>query len=562
VWSGLATSGTALFGTTEEGGAYGQGTIFRLGLDGSDFKVLKHLTKPDGAHPMGDLMVSGSTLFGTAAQEGLQGGGTLFRMNLDGSGFVVLKQFGGTDGSGPRGGVTRSGDFLFGTTHDGGAAQPYAIGTVYRVRMDGSDFAVLHSYGNTDGNNPCGTLVASGSTLYGTTDDWSIGIGTVFKLNTDGTGYTIIKQFNKTDGRMPIGSLILSGATLYGTTIHGGPYDWGTVFKINTDGTGFDSLRSFPWVGMPYGGLTQMGQMLFGTTDGGGPTDQGIIFRINADGSDYAVMRELEGTNGSGPVASMILLGADLYGTTRYGGVSNAGVIFKISVAPPTITRPPRSATAEVGSVARLSVGIDSCAPAWRQWWLNGVEAVAKMTSISYLSFTSVQFYHAGSYTVVVSNCFGSVTSPPAILQVIPRVEHRLAPIITLRGEPGSPLRLEGSEGFTSDSSWSFLKMLTPAADTAEFIDLDFPLAGSRYYRAWQGAPSRLISTLSLGMIPALTLRGSLNDRVRIDCIEEIGPTDAWTTLTTLTLTNASQLFLDRTALGRRPRLYRIELVP
>jgi len=563
VWSGLVTSGTALYGTTEEGGNHGLGTVFKLNLDGSDFAVLRHLSKADGTHPMGDLLLSGTTLFGTASQEGMNGGGgSLFRMNLDGSDFVVLKDFGGADGSGPRGGVAISGDTLFGSTHDGGARQPYGLGTVYRIKTDGTGFAVLHSYGSADGNNPCGTLVVSGTTLYGTTDDWSGGIGTVFKLKTDGTGYTILKHFNRSDGRMPIGSLLLSGTTLYGTTIHGGPYDWGTVFKINTDGTGFASLQSFPWVGMPYGGLTLVGRMLFGTTTGGGPTDQGIIFRINTDGSDYSVMQALSRTNGSGPVAGMILFGNDLYGTTRYGGTSNAGVIFKVSIAPPAITRAPRDSTAEIGSAARLAATTESGAPPFYQWWCNDTQAVSAMTPSRELNLTNVQYSNAGSYTVVVTNIFGSVTSTPALLNVIPAVARRPVPFITLRGEPGNPLHVECADSFWPSPNWAPLDTLVPTTGTATVVDLALPLPPRRFYRAWPAGSASVDPNLSLNVVPAITLGGAPGDNLRLDCIDAVGPIDSWTTLATIAITNASQLYFDTSAPGHRPRLYRVVPVP
>ena len=40
------------------------------------------------------------------------------------------------------------------------------------------------------------------------------------------------------------------------------------------------------------------------------------------------------------------------------------------------------------------------------------------------------------------------------------------------------------------------------------------------------------------------------------------GPTDAWITLTTVTLTNTSQLYFDTSAPGQPERLYRLVPVP
>jgi hypothetical protein len=47
--------------------------------------------------------------------------------------------------------------------------------------------------------NPCGWLILSGRTLYGTTASdsaaWGRGGGAVFKVNTDGTGFDVLHHF-------------------------------------------------------------------------------------------------------------------------------------------------------------------------------------------------------------------------------------------------------------------------------------------------------------------------------------------------------------------------------
>jgi len=39
---------------------------------------------------------------------------------------------------------------------------------------------------------------------------------------------------------------------------------------------------------------------------------------------------------------------------------------------------------------------------------------------------------------------------------------------------------------------------------------------------------------------------------VRPDCINQLGPPDAWVNLTTVTLTNTTQLYFDASAIGQR----------
>jgi hypothetical protein len=55
----------------------------------------------------------------------------------------------------------------------------------------------------------------------------------VFQIQSDGTGYTLLYDFSggASDGRYPYGSLIQSGSTLYGTSA-GGSTDGGTIFSL------------------------------------------------------------------------------------------------------------------------------------------------------------------------------------------------------------------------------------------------------------------------------------------------------------------------------------------
>jgi hypothetical protein len=59
-------------------------------------------------------------------------------------------------------------------------------------------------------------------------------------------------------------------------------------------------------------------------------------------------------------------------------------------------------------------------------------------------------------------------------------------------------------------------------------------------------------------MVPAITLPGNPGDTVRLDYINAIGPTNAWVTLDTVTLTNTPQLYFDLSSIGQPRRLYRI----
>jgi len=261
--AGLILSGNTLYGTAEAGGSSGNGTVFRVNTNGLNFTNLYSFTatsgsegffgngtNSDGALPVAGLILSGNTLYGTTEEGGSGGNGTVFRINTDGTGFTNLYSFTAfpasyfnSDGSYPSAGVILSGNALYGTAQYGGSS---GNGTVFKLNTDGTGFTNLYSFGSSpsDGAEPQGGLILSGNTLYGTTEKGGSAFsGTVFGINTDGTGFTNLYSFTSgnynssgiitnSDGALPYAGLILLGNTLYGTADGGGISGYGTVFSL------------------------------------------------------------------------------------------------------------------------------------------------------------------------------------------------------------------------------------------------------------------------------------------------------------------------------------------
>jgi uncharacterized repeat protein (TIGR03803 family) len=258
----VAVSGSAVFGATTAGGAFANGTLFSINTNGAalsvlhDFTLLDSIsgTNADGAAPWGGLILSGNSVFGTASTGGNGGNGVVFSMSTNGTNFTVLHHFSpmdplaatNTDGAIPMGGLVLSGDTLYGTTTGGGQG---GCGTVFSVRTNASGFAALHHFSkpdaatgtNMDGVAPCAALIVSGSTLYGTAPAGGTGgNGTVYSVRTDGTQFRTLQSFSaieasngtNADGAVPVSGLLLLGNALYGTTFSGGPGSAGTVFGL------------------------------------------------------------------------------------------------------------------------------------------------------------------------------------------------------------------------------------------------------------------------------------------------------------------------------------------
>jgi hypothetical protein len=164
---------------------------------------------------------------------------------------------------------------------------------------------------------------------------------------------------------------------------------------------------------------------------------------------------------------------------------------------------------------------------------------------------------------VLISNVVGAVTSSPAALNEIAPVERRSVPGVKVRGETGNVLNLDYADFLSPAPNWTTIGS-TSLINTSQYqFDLTMPLPPRRFYRVWQtGTPSVPPSLSLFGTVPAITLTGNIGDSVRVDSINRFGPTNAWVTLDTVTLTNTSQLYFDVSAPGPPQRLYRLVQVP
>ena len=125
----LTVFGAALYGMTAGGGSSNGGALFRFGTDGTGFSLLHSFTggTTDGSSPSGSLALSGSVLYGMTNNGGAYGNGTLFNVNTDGTGYGILEDFRGfpTDGAFPLFSsptVAEDGSTIYGMTRFGGTS--------------------------------------------------------------------------------------------------------------------------------------------------------------------------------------------------------------------------------------------------------------------------------------------------------------------------------------------------------------------------------------------------------------------------------------------------------
>jgi uncharacterized repeat protein (TIGR03803 family) len=138
----LIISGNALYGTAEYGGNGGNGTVFKVNTDGTGFTNLYSFTGgSDGGRPFAGLILSGNTLYGTTDSGGSFGDGVVFAINTNGTDFTTLHTFTApsgpypqtnSDGAAPQASLIISGNTLYGTAFAGGSG---ANGTVFALSL-------------------------------------------------------------------------------------------------------------------------------------------------------------------------------------------------------------------------------------------------------------------------------------------------------------------------------------------------------------------------------------------------------------------------------------------
>ncbi len=346
--AGLTLHDGMLYGVNGGGGQSNFGTIFKVGTNGTGFSVIHHFVGgSDGEYPVGRVVVSGNTLYGVMFRGGTNfnrccqpGDGTIYRVNTDGSNYSILRLLNSTLGDGykPGAGLVLSGNFLFGTTQQGGVSSrgTFDRGTVFKINTNGSGYQIIHAFsGYEDGEVPQTELTLIGSTLYGITSYSQFGgAGPVlFKLGLDGSGFTVVYTFPVTWSGA--GGLTLVGDQFYGV---GNLYQNGetrsSIYRVNTNGTGFQVIRQVA-PGLSFSGVPiWTGNELIGPLSGSFSAFDQIV-QVKTNGTGFQILRTFGAmesiTNLFGEFA---LSGSTLYGVSLYGGQFDKGTVFSFDVRP------------------------------------------------------------------------------------------------------------------------------------------------------------------------------------------------------------------------------------
>jgi uncharacterized repeat protein (TIGR03803 family) len=376
-----------LYGTAEDGGTYGYGTVFELtppAKSGGSWEetILHEFDASDGANPLGGLAFDESgNLFGAANQGGGEDSyGTVFELSPPAAPggawtFNVVMNFnsGNNDSvainpGGPLA-IDHAGN-LYGVSAGGivniNYCGEYLCGNVFELQpptvsggaWTGESLYNFETNGGTDGIGPSNVQLGPGDTLYGTTiNGGTTGVGTLYKLTppaNSGGAWTerILYNFAQPDG-YPFGGLLSDGkGGAFGTSENYGTSTFGSVFHLNppSDGKGWTESILYNFTGgsdgsYPDGVISDTKGNLYGVTIQGGITNGklclsggcGAVFELSPPTSggswtettihDFASGND----DGGNPNGRLLLLHRSLFGVTNFGGPDTVGTVFRIT---------------------------------------------------------------------------------------------------------------------------------------------------------------------------------------------------------------------------------------
>lgn len=355
-----------LYGTTSRGGAHDTGAVFTLARSGdaAAFHRIYSFAGTGGANPQAPLMLDAAgALYGTAINGGALGEGTLFKLTPDGARWKlhVFHDFCSSsfcaDGSNPGSGMAYA-QARFGAPYDGnaevfgvtqaGGQGPY--GVLYSWTPRGGEHVIASfctqadcadgaqpsgDVAFNDAGYPCGTTYGGGKAKH----------GTLFCLAAKDKlwRYSFCSRASCADGSEPSAGIVADGkGNVVGTTRFGGKYGQGVVYSVSTATHrsrvlhGFCRQAGCSDGSNPMGAVTILGDAIYGTTLRGGKYGGGTVYRIDASGHMtllHSFCRVDGCPDGYAPQAGLVGDGnSHLFGTTTQGGRNGGGTVFEVAL--------------------------------------------------------------------------------------------------------------------------------------------------------------------------------------------------------------------------------------
>ncbi|MEM1220233.1 MAG: choice-of-anchor tandem repeat GloVer-containing protein [Bacteroidota bacterium] len=347
----MEESNGLLYGTTEDGGIFEEGTLYSYNPNTGEFVLLVSFEEETiGANPEGALVTDATgKIYGIATTGGPSGeGGTIFEYDPISSTFSTIFEFITTPfrGSGTTL-IVGSNGLFYGSTSFNGANND---GGLFSFDPVSQSYTTLYEFddANLQDGERAGIQLVEGANgiLYGTTQEGGTNDnGVLFQYDLMSNTFTKLFDFDQTSsGSGPRGQLLLrSDGNLYGVTKFGGANNNGIIYQYDLSLNLLSTLYEFTTSDgrRPEGGLLETSTgILYGSTNSGGDNGDGAIFEYDLTTNTYTKKydfdRDVEGEEPEGEF--LLASNGLLYLALSDGGVYGEGSIVEYSVGDTTIT--------------------------------------------------------------------------------------------------------------------------------------------------------------------------------------------------------------------------------
>jgi sugar lactone lactonase YvrE len=332
---------------------------------------------------------------------------------------------------------------------------------------------------------------------------------------------------------------------VYGVVVTNGGFGYGVAPSVSFIGGGA-TVNALGYVTVSNGavagitvtnggyGYTSLPAVVIGPPNGFlyGQTNSTLVISnasVNSLGNYFVVVSDTNGNSVTSSVVSLTLL------------------------YPPSITNDPVGFSANLGASGSLGVLAGGTLPLSYQWFLDGTN-ITDATNSTY-EIASLALTNAGGYTVEVSNPYGSVSSSPANVFVLPSLVSPFTGAIGIWGQNvGLSVGAVGSGML--DYQWYFDGQAISGANSSSY-DLDsiqFTNAGlysvvvSSAYGSVTNAAYQVIvnpSNVSLALRPDVIIQGTVGYSYIIQSTTNLGSSGSWITETNITLTAPTYEWID-----------------
>jgi len=223
------------------------------------------------------------------------------------------------------------------------------------------------------------------------------------------------------------------------------------------------------------------------------------------------------------------------------------------TTSPPSITAQPQSVGTHAHDQVSFNVTATGLLPMYYQWSLNGTNLAG--ATASNLTISNASQWDLGTYAVVITNGFGSTNSSSAILSMYPSIEAPFTGAVTYWGKPAAfSIVAWGSSPMSCQWFKDGVAVLDATNQVLRLSYMQFTNAGlysvvvTNSLGSATNTPAQVIvnpAGVSLGLYPGVTIDGVVGYNYVIQRSPDLRNTNAWVTMTNLTLVQPVQLWVD-----------------